>query len=70
MKYPSIIISLIVGGSLVISAALVASAVKEYGHSMERAATNQPRLAPIPPHIKVFLEGGGSPVRLDVNSKP
>jgi hypothetical protein len=70
MKNTSVIVALVVGVSLIISAAILSSALKDYGRSLERAATYQPRSVSIPEHFKISLESGSSPVRFDLNSKP
>ncbi len=71
MKNTSVIVALIVGVSLIVSAAILSSAIKQYGGSLERAAHSSARsVVDIPSHFTVSLESGNSPVRFDVNSKP
>ena len=71
MKNTSIFVALIVGISLIVSAAILSSAIKGYGYSLEKAAANQARSGVnIPNHFTVSLESGNSPVRFNVNSKP
>jgi hypothetical protein len=71
MKNGSIVVALIVGVSLMVSTAFIASAIKEYGRSLERAASAQrPASWPFPDHITLSLESGKSPVRFAVNSTP
>jgi hypothetical protein len=70
MKNTSVIVALIVGVSLIVSAAILSSAIKQYGRSLESAASNQPRSVDVPSRFTVSLESGSSPVRFDVNSKP
>ncbi|MBA4149992.1 MAG: hypothetical protein H0X66_17915 [Verrucomicrobia bacterium] len=70
MKNTSVIVALVVGVSLIVSAAILSSAIKDYGRSLERAASNQPRTVKMPERFTVSLESGNSPVRFDVNSKP
>jgi hypothetical protein len=70
MKNTSVIVALIVGVSLIVSAAILSAAIKEYGRSLEKAASNQPHPGSIPSHFTVSLESGNSPVRFDVNRKP
>jgi hypothetical protein len=68
MKNTSVIVALIIGVSLIASAAILSSAIKAYGHSLEQAALYQPRSS-VPDHFTFSLESGDSPVRFDVNSK-
>ena len=72
MKSTSVIVALVVGVSLIVSAAILSDAIKAYGRSLEIAAANQPRSAGIniPANFTVRVEGGGNPLRFDVNSKP
>lgn len=70
MKNTSVIVALAIGVSLIVSVAMMSAAIKEYGRSLERAASNQPRSAGIPEHFTVSRQSGGSPVRFDVNNKP
>jgi hypothetical protein len=51
MKNTTVIVALICGLSLIISAAIVSSAVKSYGQSLERAALNGPKTSLFPPNI-------------------
>jgi hypothetical protein len=69
MKNASVIVALVVGVSLIISAAILSSAIKAYGRSLEIAATNQPRLG-IPPGFTVDLRlsDGGNPMRFNVTT--
>jgi len=72
MKNTSVIVALIVGISLIVSAAILSSGIKEYGRSLERAAGKQPRSVSVdmPSRFSISLESGNTPVRFDVNSKP
>jgi hypothetical protein len=70
MKNTSVVVALVVGVSLIVSTAILSSAIKQYGRSLEQAASNQPRSVGIPEHFTVSLESGHSPVRFDVNSMP
>jgi len=70
MKNTSVIVAIVVGISLIVSAAILSSAIKDYGHSLERAASSQPRPLDIPSKFTLSVEGGNSPLRVDVKSKP
>jgi len=71
MKTASIIVALVVGVSLIISAAILSSAIRSYGRSLEIAAANQPRSFSIPSSYTLDFRLGdnGRPMRFDVNTK-
>jgi hypothetical protein len=71
MKNTSIIVALICGVSLVISAAFVSSAIKSYGRSLEIAAAHQANGWPFPSSfsLNVRLSDDGNPMRFDVTTK-
>ena len=70
MKYTSVIVALIVGVTLIVSTAILSSAIKEYGRSLVEAARHQPRPNQIPSRFTFSFEGGKHPLRFDVNGKP
>jgi hypothetical protein len=72
MKSIYVIVALVFGVSLIVSTAILSSAIKAYGRSLEIAAINQPRVNGIPTSYSatVSLVGGNLPLRFDVNSKP
>jgi len=69
MKNTSVIVALVAGVSFIISAAILSSAIKAYGRSLEIAAASQPRLS-IPPGftLDLRLSDGGRPMRFDVTT--
>jgi hypothetical protein len=71
MKNTSIIVALVCGVSLIVSAALVSSAIKSYGRSLERAAQLEPRSSSLPSSytIDLRLSDNGRPMRFDVSTK-
>jgi hypothetical protein len=70
MKNTSVIVALVVGVSLIISAAILSSAIKSYGRSLEIAAANQPRFSlPGGFTLDLRLSDGGNPMRFDVTTK-
>jgi hypothetical protein len=70
MKNTSVIVALICGVSLVISAALVANAIKSYGGSLVQAAQCEPRISlPTGFTVDLRLSGDGNPMRFDVTTK-
>jgi hypothetical protein len=72
MKNTSITVAMVFGVSLIISAAMLSSAIKSYGRSLEIAAANQPRSFSIPSSfsLDLRLSDNGRPMRFDVTSKP
>jgi hypothetical protein len=70
MKNASVIVALIIGVSLIIASAILASAIKDYGRSFEAASRHQPGSINIPSSFVVRMESGNSPLRFDVTSKP
>jgi hypothetical protein len=71
MKNTSVIVALICGVSLVISAALVSSGIKSYGRSLEIAAAHQPTNWQFPSSfsLDLRLSDNGNPMRFDVTTK-
>ncbi len=71
MKNPSVIVALVCGASLIVSAAMLSSAIKSYGRSLEIAASNQPRNWSLPSSfmLDLRLSDNGSPMRFDVSTK-
>ena len=71
MKNTSIIVALICGASLVITAAIMASAIKSFGRSLEQAALNEPRSWSLPSTfmLDLRLSDNGNPMRFDVTTK-
>ncbi len=70
MKNTSVMVALVAGISLMVSTAFLSSAIKEYGRSLERVASSTPRAVDIPSRFTVSFEGGHSPLRFDMNTKP
>ncbi len=70
IKSEPIIITLIAAIALVISATVVADAIKDYGAHLERAAALGRPSVEIPSTIRLSLdfEGGNSPLRLNVKT--
>jgi len=71
MKTTPVIVALICGVSLIISAGSVSSAIKSYGQSLERAALNEPRSWSLPSGftLDVRLSDNGQPMRFNVTTK-
>ena len=68
MKNTSVIVALVAGISLILSASILAFAIREYGQSLERASDHQPRPVDIPSRITVSLESGMNPLKFNVNT--
>jgi len=71
MKNTAIIVALIAGISLITATAIMASAIKAYGRSLELAAANQPRSWSLPSSFTfdLRLSDNGNPMRFEVSSK-
>ena len=71
MKNTSVIVALVIGASLIISAAILSSAIKSYGRSLEIAAANEPRGWSLPSSfsLDLRLSDNGNPMRFDVTTK-
>ncbi len=65
----SLLPSIVLGGSLVISAYLLSSGIKEYGVSVERAVPQSASVA-IPSTFTLRFESGSSPVRVEHRQRP
>jgi hypothetical protein len=70
MKNTSVIVALIVGICLIVSTAILSSAIKDYGRSLAGAAFHQPRPVVIPERFTVSFQGGNSPLRFEVKDTP
>jgi hypothetical protein len=71
MKNTSVIVAIVAGVSLIISSAILSSAVKAYGRSLEIAAAHQPPAFSIPSSFTfdLRLSDNGNPMRVDVTTK-
>lgn len=70
MKHPAVIVAFVIGVSLMVSAGLLSSAIKEYGRSIEKAASHRDPAVNIPSSFTVSFQGGASPLRIESNSNP
>ena len=70
MKNTAVQIAIIAGISIIVCTFMLSSAIKEYGRSLEKAAAVQSHVVTIPSQFTFRVEGGNSPLRFDVNSKP
>lgn len=70
MKNPSVTVALIIGVSLIVASSILASAIKDFGRSVDTAARNQRNPVQIPSRFDVIMETGSSPLRVDVTTKP
>ncbi len=70
MKNNTAIAAIAIGISMVISSSFIASAIKSYGKSLEKAASysRSPSIH-IPSSIDIDFGGGNRPVRIDVTEK-
>lgn len=71
MKHQSVIVAIVAGISLIVSVSILSSALRDYGRSLERAASNQRNpTVTVPDHFRISFESGNSPVRLNVDTTP
>lgn len=70
MKNTPLLVAMIIGIALTVSAALLSSAIKDYGRSLEKAAPNSAFPLHIPSDLTLRLVCVNQPLRLQVTEKP